>query len=279
MQPTVSVCIPAYRAERHIGETIRSVLASTFEDFEVVVTDDASPDDTVEVVNGFSDARVRLERNPANLGIAGNWDRSVSLARGRYVKVLCDDDLIYPDCLSRQVAGLDDHPEVALVSGQRDIISEDGQILIPERGLGRLEGLVDGQRAVRATVRSGTNLFGEPLCVMMRREQMAVCGGFSGGRPYMIDLDYWCRMLKLGPLWAQRGTVGAFRVVSTSLSVQLRGRQSREAVSLFRELREGTDGVSRLDLAEGAARAISMNALRSVGYQALQLRRRVRGAR
>ena len=121
--PTVSVCIPAYNAARFIGEAIGSVLAQTCRDFELVVVDDASADDTVDVVRRFSDPRLRLLRNARNLGLAGNWNRATSEARGRYVKLLCQDDLLRPDCLADQVAVLD-HPgngDVALVCARRDI--------------------------------------------------------------------------------------------------------------------------------------------------------------
>jgi len=267
----VSVCVPAYRAARFIGRTIESVFAQTMDDFELVVVDDASPDGTAEVVSGYSDPRLRLERNPTNLGVAGNWNRAVEMARGRYVKVLCDDDVLYPGCLASQVAIMDAQPDVALVAGSRDVIDESGRILLANRGLGGLEGRVDGRQAVRAAVKRGTNVFGEPVCVLLRAELMAACGEFSGLRPYMIDLDYWCRMLRLGALFAQPGPVGAFRVVGTSLSVHLAGRQRREAVQLFRQLRaDDPSGVGAVDIALGAVRATSLALGRAASYRLLR---------
>jgi glycosyltransferase involved in cell wall biosynthesis len=271
----VSVCVPAYRAARFIGRTIESVLAQTLDDFELVVVDDASPDGTAEIASGFSDARLRLERNPANLGVAGNWNRAVEMAEGRYVKVLCDDDVLYPECLASQVAIMEAHPDVALVAGSRDVIDESGRVLLSNRGLAGLVGRVDGGEAVRAAVKSGTNIFGEPVCVLLRRELIPVCGPFCGLRPYMIDLDYWCRMLRLGALYAQRRPVGAFRVVGTSLSVHLAGRQRREAVELFRQLQADNPSVVRpVDVAVGAARATSLALGRAASYRFLRPNRR-----
>ncbi|MGH9037110.1 MAG: glycosyltransferase, partial [Acidimicrobiia bacterium] len=248
-----------------------SVLSQSLQDLEVIVVDDNSRDDTVAVALSFGDPRVRVSVNDRNLGVAGNWNRAVELARGRYIKVLCNDDVLSPDCLSQQVALLESNSQVALVAGQRDVIDEPGRVLFPARGLGRLDGVVDSRVAVRAAVRSGTNLFGEPVCVLFRRRLIPECGPFSGARPYMIDLDYWCRMLSLGSLYAQRRVVGAFRVVSTSLSVALLRRQSVEAVGLFQELhRHDPDVVRRRDLALGSARAVALATARGVTYRALE---------
>jgi glycosyltransferase involved in cell wall biosynthesis len=275
VQPTVSVCVPAYRAARFIGATIDSVLAQTLGDLELVVVDDASPDGTADVVSGFSDRRIRLERNTENLGVAGNWNRSVELARGRYVKVLCDDDTLRPTCLASQVEVMESHPDIALVAGHRDVVDEDGRVLLAGRGLAGLEGRIDGRRAIRTTVRAGTNVFGEPVCVLMRDELVKACGPFSGLRSYVIDLEYWCRMLRRGPLFAQPGTVGAFRVVSTSLSVELARRQAREAISLFQALRrEDPETIRRGDVVLGATRAAGLGFGRGVAYRVLRERRR-----
>src|SRR5437667_3511518 len=86
--PAVSVCIPAYRGAAHIGEAIESVLAQSFADFELVVVDDASRDDTAAVVARYRDPRIRFLRNERNAGVQANWNRCLELARGRYFKPL-----------------------------------------------------------------------------------------------------------------------------------------------------------------------------------------------
>jgi glycosyltransferase involved in cell wall biosynthesis len=86
-----------------------------------VVVDDASDDQTVEAVARLADPRVRIVRNPTRLGLAGNWNRAASEARGRYVKLLAQDDLLYPRCLELQVAAME-RPEnagICLVCSKR----------------------------------------------------------------------------------------------------------------------------------------------------------------
>src|SRR5204863_4119657 len=161
-------------------------------------------------------------------GATANWNRVVELARGHFVKVLCGDDVLTPSCLAEQVGAFEHHPEVVLVAGRRDILAEDGRRLIAGRGLSRLRGVVPGPEAVRATVRSGTNTFGEPAAVLLRADVVPACGPFSSERPYVIDLDYWCRALRLGALFALDSTVAAFRVSLSSWSVELTRHQAEQ---------------------------------------------------
>ena len=77
MEPLVSVCIPAYNNEGTIEETVRSVLAQTYNNLELVVVDDCSTDRTAALAEAFTDARVRVVRNEKNLGMAGNWNKCI----------------------------------------------------------------------------------------------------------------------------------------------------------------------------------------------------------
>ena len=161
--------MPAYQAAPFIGATIESVLAQTCDRWELVIVDDASPDDTFAVASGYaSDGRIRLERNEHNLGPVGNWNRVVSMASAEYVKVLCDDDLLYPTCLARQAAALDAHPTAGLVGSRRDIVDQDGRVVIRGRGLAGMEGLVPGHQALTRMLETGTTPFGEPSVVLFR---------------------------------------------------------------------------------------------------------------
>ncbi|MGH9269358.1 MAG: glycosyltransferase family 2 protein, partial [Acidimicrobiales bacterium] len=111
--PAVSVLVPTYERPALLGRAVESVLAQTFTDFEVVVADNASGPAVAEVVAGFGDPRIRLERAPVNRGMAANHLRCLELARGRYFTVLQDDDTMYPESLARKVAVLDGDPSLS----------------------------------------------------------------------------------------------------------------------------------------------------------------------
>jgi teichuronic acid biosynthesis glycosyltransferase TuaG len=133
MSRLVSVVTPAYRVEAFIGETIDSVLAQTYEDIELLVVDDASPDGTAAVVRERAerDPRVRLIRQPRNGGPAATRTAAVAEARGGLVAFLDGDDLWLPEKLALQVEHLRAHPEAALSFTSFRKIDEQGRLLGP----------------------------------------------------------------------------------------------------------------------------------------------------
>ncbi len=174
--PSVSVCIPAHQAERHIEQTLRSALAQTYPNLEVLVLDNACSDGTPRILERYADPRLRVVRNPSVLPISENWNRLVGLASGELVKVLCADDLVHPDIVSRQVEAFASHPTLALVSCRRHLITEDSAVVALARGLSGLTGFRQGRDAVRRVVRHGGNPIGEPACVLFRRDHFRRTG-------------------------------------------------------------------------------------------------------
>lgn len=271
MTPLVSICVPAYRAERFIEATIRSALAQTFGDFELIVVDDASPDRTVELAAAFSDPRMRIVTNRETAGAAANWNRAVSLCRGRYVKLLCSDDTIYRSCLEQQVAALETDPDVALVSAQRDIIDEQGAVIFGGRGIGRLRGKVGGRAAMRALVRSGTNIIGEPSATLMRRSSLEAAGSFDPSEAYMIDAEMWSRLLALGDFFGIDEPLATFRISTTSWSANLAKEQAGQARAFFHRLRE-RGMVTPTDVVIGSIRATLLAQARRAVFRRLAKR-------
>jgi hypothetical protein len=126
--PTVSVVMAAYEGAALIGATIDTLLAQTFGDWELVVVDDCSPDDTREVIRGYDDPRIRLIAAEANVGPVRTRNRAFAQARGRYIAGLDQDDLCHPERFAAQVAYLDAHPDVALV-GTAATELRDGKVI------------------------------------------------------------------------------------------------------------------------------------------------------
>lgn len=115
MAPKVSVLLPVYNVAPYIRETIASIQSQTFVDFELIVIDDLSTDDTAAIVAGIKDDRILLIRNSHNLGRAGSDNAGLVAVRGQYIAKMDGDDLCHPERLKRQVAYLDHHPEVNVV--------------------------------------------------------------------------------------------------------------------------------------------------------------------
>ena len=127
--PSVSVCIPVRNHAAYVGEAVASALAQDFDGLEVLVHDDASTDETREVVQAHKDHRLRYTRHDAPVGVARNRDSCLAAARARHVAWLDADDCYLPGMLARQVAVLDEHPTVGIVHGAFHVTDEHGRRL------------------------------------------------------------------------------------------------------------------------------------------------------
>jgi len=130
MIPKVSIGIPAYKPE-FLVEAIASVLAQTFEDWELIVVDDCSPGDIRGIVSKFTDPRIRYYRNEKNLGAEDpsyNWDRCVEYARGEYFCLLCDDDLYHPTFLEEMLKLTEQFPDCHVFRARGQFIDRNGNV-------------------------------------------------------------------------------------------------------------------------------------------------------
>jgi glycosyltransferase involved in cell wall biosynthesis len=268
--PAISVCIPAYQGADHLGAAIESVLAQRFADFELLIIDDCSSDATADVVRRYDDPRLCYSRNPRNLGAEGNWNRCLDMARGRYVKILPQDDLIAPACLERQFALLeqDTQQRLALTFCARSIIDAHGRIIL-QRGYAAPDGSAIAAGAlVRKCLRRGTNLVGEPGSVLFRRQLALRVGPFDASIPYVIDLDYWTRLLQHGDAGYVAAPLASFRLSRGSWSVAIGARQHLEFRRFMRKLAANPNfPVGRGDVLLGHAMAMLNNALRLAFYR------------
>lgn len=127
-QPLVTIGMPVFNAERFLAESLESLLAQSFADFEIVISDNGSTDNTAEMIRGFAarDARIRSVRSEVNHGAAWNFNRVFELARGKYFRWHAYDDLLAPACLERSVAAMEARPDAVFCHTHRDTIAEDG---------------------------------------------------------------------------------------------------------------------------------------------------------
>jgi len=250
-----------------IEATLKSVFDQSFTDFEVVVSDDGSTDETMEIVESVDDSRLRMVDDRSHVGAAGNWNRALSHATADYVKIPAQDDLLYPRNLEMQVEALDADADLSFVAVQRDIIGADGTVLMRGRGLSGLCGRHGLVEASRRTVRSGANQFGEGAAVLFRRDAVPMAGGFDGAAQYTLDVDYWLRLLRWGPMLGICETQAAFRVSAQSWSNALVREQGAQFAALIDRIAADSDRrVSPADVRVGKARARANAVLRRGFY-------------
>jgi glycosyltransferase involved in cell wall biosynthesis len=121
--PVVSAIMPSYNSAQYLPEAIDSVLAQTFQDWELIVVDDASTDDTQAILARYTDPRIRLRRLHRNSGRSAARNVALGAARGRYIALCDSDDISLPHRFARQVEFLDAHPEIDIVSSRLRLIS------------------------------------------------------------------------------------------------------------------------------------------------------------
>jgi glycosyltransferase involved in cell wall biosynthesis len=264
----VSIVVPSHNNASFIEATMDSILGQTLKDFELVVADHSSSDGTWERLQRYrADPRVRLLRTETGGGALRNWERVTTEARGELIKLVCGDDIIYPDCLRLQVEAMDANPSVVLVAAQRDLIDARGGLVNARRGLAGLTGRVPGRAAVRHTVVAGANIFGEPACVLVRRETLERAGGWDGRHPYVIDEATYVNVLLLGDFLGIDTALAAFRLSSSQWSVRLAREQSDQVIRFHRQLADDEPGLlSRTDLLRGNAMARGMAYARRLAY-------------
>ena len=116
--PKVSVLIPVYNAAPFLEASINSILQQTYRDFELILLNDASTDNSEQIVQKFSDPRIRYYKNEQNLGISASRNKLMDLAKGEYLAVMDNDDISLPERFAEEAAFLDGHPDVSIVGSR-----------------------------------------------------------------------------------------------------------------------------------------------------------------
>lgn len=241
--PKVSVLIPTYNYAHYLDEAIRSVLDQTYADFELIIVDDQSKDNTDEIVQKYlSDPRISYIKNPVNLGLANNFNRALELASGEYIKYLLADDKLDPSILSKFVAVLDQYFSVSLVtSGSGTFGDHQTTRELP------FSGLQPGWKVIREALNHGKgNWIGEPTVVMFRRSALEA-GNFNTEYICLVDLDMWLRILTVGDCYIVPETLAFFRVHQKQASSKSEIRNWFDEYYFYRDVKKHNVYKTELD--------------------------------
>jgi glycosyltransferase involved in cell wall biosynthesis len=208
--------MPTYNQARFLGEAVRSVLNQTLQDFEIVIYDDASTDNTGQVVKELDNERIRYFRNSQRHGIAANRNKCLAAAGGQYIAWLDSDDIYHPNFLAVQCAVLDANPRVGLIHGAYEVIDQDGTRL-PDWKLPFSENVIEyGKDAFRELVLS--NYITTPT-VVVRSECHQQAGPFATDiGPSSTDWDMWLRIVLYADLAYTAVPLAQYRQHPSSIS-------------------------------------------------------------
>ena len=209
--PKVSVRFTSYQHAKYLGESIKSVLAQDFEDFEIELTDDCSTDQSLEIIRSFNDPRIHLKVQDHNRGVAATATESLYRCRGEYTACMCSDDIWLPNKLSQQVSFLDNHSEFDAVFTLIDIINEEGQITY-ESIFSKIFSTANQSRSawLRQFFFSGNS-----LCVPSVLIRTPTYQSLSGQNPTLSglsDFDLWVRFSMTNDLYILPEVLTQFRL-------------------------------------------------------------------
>jgi glycosyltransferase involved in cell wall biosynthesis len=218
--PKVSVIIPSYNHEKYVAQAIQSVLDQTYQDFEIIITDDGSTDGSVNEINKFTDPRIRLFVFDKNQGACTAVRKCLDEARGDYVTVLSSDDIFFPDKLEKQVSFLDEHTEMGAVFGLAHIIDEDGNDFADKSHF-----YYSIFKQPNRNRHEWLNYFfykGNCLChpsILIRKECYKTVGYYDERYAQLPDYDFWIRLCLKYEIFIIQENLIKFRVRKDELNV------------------------------------------------------------
>ncbi|MDY7021847.1 MAG: glycosyltransferase, partial [Cyanobacteriota bacterium] len=210
--PLVSVCIPTYNGDRFIAEAISSILSQTYSSLEIIISDDGSTDNTINIAQQFQEqTSVKFSIFPhESLGLAENCNFTISQVQGKYIKFLFQDDLLAPNCITEMVQLAEKDTQIGLVFSPREICFVDEVAETDPDLIAIYQDFQDIHQAwlnlkqiqLGLDLLRDPNLFehpinkiGEPSTVLIRRSVLEQIGGFDPKLNQLVDLDLWLRIL------------------------------------------------------------------------------------
>jgi glycosyltransferase involved in cell wall biosynthesis len=213
--PTVSVLIPTYNYGRFLDEALQSVINQTYNDYEVIIVDNNSTDNTEQIVKKYlGDPRFSYFKNEKNLGLVGNFNQCLSYAKGHYIKFLNADDKFHPELLEKFVKIMNEHPNVTLVTCDKQAFEESTKLYaLPFLNLQK------GEKIILDTL-NDYNWLGEPTSVMFRKSDIK--SPYDAKYKMYSDFDLWLRLLAIGDCYIIPEALAYVRFHSGQLTNNLR---------------------------------------------------------
>lgn len=206
----------------HLVALTESLLAQTYPELEIIFSEGGGTDGSLAYLRSLQDPRVRLVLQPQGTSAAENWTAVTHEARGEYIKLVCQDDLLEPKAIELQVQDLQANTSAVMAIAQRNIVDTNGKVIFRTRGCQRLKaGLNDGPQVIRTAYHEGTNVIGEPVAVLFTREALLQAMPWNDDNPLVLDLACYEKVAERGDVVVRKEALGAFRVSTSSWSTRL----------------------------------------------------------
>ena len=266
----ILVFVPTYNSEKYLRQCLDSVLQQTFQDWQCVISDDASTDKSVEIAREYEkiDSRFKVLTHEKNVGAANNWNRAKENNNSIATKILCADDYLLKDALKEQLDILQRN-QTAIVFSERYIVFPSGKKLHPR--LPKYASKISFNDAFKFYINLGRNIFGEPVTALFRTDLFVKSEGFYPKFEYSLDTSGYMAIARGQDVTFDSSIVGAFRVSKSQWSHKLKGKQFAHVFDFIDHLVE-VEGiqVSKTEVLIGKIKVMGANLLRVVLYKFLR---------
>jgi len=188
--PKVSICIPNYNSSAFIGKTIQSILRQTYQDFEIVIVDDCSTDNSEEIIRSFKDPRIRFFKNKKNLGMVPNTNKAVKMAKGEVIGVLHSDDYYHPKMIETALKIFERNPGIGFTCSSYVVVDENNKVITRVKLCNEDKIFSSKEGFKKLAVRN----LAPPSAVLFRRKCYEDVGPFDEEFPYPNDWNMWLRI-------------------------------------------------------------------------------------
>ena len=228
--PLTSICIPTYNGKEYIKECIDSAINQTYQNIEIIISDDNSQDDTIDISSSILEKTkidYKIINNNSSGSVADNWNNTIKNASGQYIKMLFQDDYLYPDCIKKMISLAETHKELGFIFSLRDTIYEKQIendfktrcILDHKQYLRDLPQIQEGIDLINNKyLLNGSNIIGEPSNVLIRKNVFNEIGYFNPSIMQLIDIEMWYRILLKYKVGFINESLSVFRIHDNQLS-------------------------------------------------------------
>lgn len=227
--PKVSILMPTFNRSSFLKEAIESVLLQNISEFEIIVADNASTDNTKQIVALFDDKRIVYFRNENNIGVVNNYNKALKLSKGEYIYIFSDDDVMLPNNILKKMNVLDSYSNVGLVHSNIRMINEVGEVISDNHWAGSYYDkwkedhdssvLFDGKEYFKILYEHW-NIISMPS-VMIRKSIINATGEFNSNTHYFCDWDLWMRISLFSDVYYLSDKLLDYRIHSSNVIREL----------------------------------------------------------
>lgn len=230
MSDLVSVCIPVYNGEKHLKESLKSVISQSYKNIEVLIVDDGSTDNSIHIITEFQkiDKRIRIIKNNKNLGLVKNWQKCIKSAKGNWIKFLFQDDIMHSECVEKMMEACTINNVKICISSREFLIEDSASAFLKDFFINKVYRLElaypfpkkfePDEIADLAKDKLFHNFIGEPIVLLFNKNILKKVDSYNIDLVQLVDYEFSLRACLNFPSYFLPDKLVSFRIHSASES-------------------------------------------------------------